>query len=254
LGANPRQSSYVVGFGTNPPQRPHHRTSHGSWTANIADPPYQRHVLYGALVGGPAVDDSYTDDRADYVHNEVATDYNAGFTAALARLYQEFGGAPLAGFPARETRDDDELYVQAGVNATGSTFTEIKAVIVNKSGWPARVRENLSFRYYFTLEPGVSPGQIAVSSGYSEGGGGAGAGPSRHAGSVYYVKGDCSGTKIYPGGLSAYKKEIQFRISSTGAWSPSNDWSYQGLNPTPGAAPVKTSYLPLYAGSALVWG
>src|SRR5262245_1080670 len=80
LGANPRQSSYVVGFGANPPRRPHHRTSHGSWTSSLSDPPYQRHVLYGALVGGPGQDDSYTDDRADYVHNEVATDYNAGFT------------------------------------------------------------------------------------------------------------------------------------------------------------------------------
>src|SRR5262249_1295933 len=131
LGANPRQSSYVVGFGANPPQRPHHRTSHGSWTSSLSDPPYQRHALYGALVGGPGQYDSYTDDRADYVHNEVATDYNAGFTGALARMYQEYGGTPLAGFPARETRDDDEQYVLAGVNAAGANFTEIKAVVVN---------------------------------------------------------------------------------------------------------------------------
>ena len=54
-------------------------------------------MLYGALVGGPsAPNDAYTDNRGDYVMNEVATDYNAGFTSALARLYQEYGGTPLA--------------------------------------------------------------------------------------------------------------------------------------------------------------
>ena len=53
LGDNPRNSSYVVGFGTNPPRNPHHRTSHGSWTDNIERAAQQRHILYGALVGGP---------------------------------------------------------------------------------------------------------------------------------------------------------------------------------------------------------
>ncbi|GFH05895.1 endoglucanase [Haematococcus lacustris] len=40
----------------------------------------------GALVGGPSNDDSYSDVRTDYIHNEVAIDYNAGFTGALAGL------------------------------------------------------------------------------------------------------------------------------------------------------------------------
>jgi len=43
-------------------------------------------TLYGALVGGPGVNDEYTDDRGDFIHNEVATDYNAGFQGALAAL------------------------------------------------------------------------------------------------------------------------------------------------------------------------
>ena len=37
---------------------------------------------------GPAADDSYADSRADYTKNEVAVDYNAGFTGALAALTQ----------------------------------------------------------------------------------------------------------------------------------------------------------------------
>jgi len=43
-------------------------------------------VLYGALVGGPGRNDDYVDDRADYVANEVACDYNAGFQGAVAGM------------------------------------------------------------------------------------------------------------------------------------------------------------------------
>ncbi len=37
-------------------------------------------------VAGPGNDDSYVDVRTDYVKNEVAVDYNSGFTGALAAL------------------------------------------------------------------------------------------------------------------------------------------------------------------------
>ena len=40
--------------------------------------------LTGALVGGPDINDNYNDERDDFVTNEVATDYNAGFQGALA--------------------------------------------------------------------------------------------------------------------------------------------------------------------------
>ena len=40
--------------------------------------------LIGALVGGPDTNDQYSDDRSNYVTNEVATDYNSGFHTALA--------------------------------------------------------------------------------------------------------------------------------------------------------------------------
>lgn len=42
------------------------------------------HTLYGALVGGPGEDDSYEDDRTDYIKNEVACDYNAAFQSGIA--------------------------------------------------------------------------------------------------------------------------------------------------------------------------
>jgi hypothetical protein len=43
-------------------------------------------VLLGGLVGGPDINDNWVDDRGDYVKNEVALDYNAGFQASVAGL------------------------------------------------------------------------------------------------------------------------------------------------------------------------
>jgi hypothetical protein len=102
LGDNPRRSSYVVGFGSNPPVRAHHRAASG--VGDPGDPAENRHVLYGALVGGPSApdDNAYVDDRSNYITNEVALDYNAGFTGALAALTEKNGGKPLDNFPPVE--------------------------------------------------------------------------------------------------------------------------------------------------------
>ena len=84
--------SYVVGFGENPPVNPHHRASScPDMPAPCGDneknsPNANPQILYGALVGGPDQSDDYNDDRDDYICNEVATDYNAGFQSAVAYL------------------------------------------------------------------------------------------------------------------------------------------------------------------------
>jgi endoglucanase len=253
LGSNPRNSSYVVGFGNNPPRNPHHRTAHGSWTDQINFPVQSRHVLYGALVGGPSsANDQYTDDRSNYVNNEVATDYNAAFTGALARLAQEYGGTPLANFPQPEPVVGNEIFPEASINASGSNFTELKVLLNNQSGWPARMGDRLSFRYYFTLESGVSPGQITITANYNQCL--APSGPTQHSGSIYYITINCNGVKIYPGGQSNYRKEVQFRIASSGAWDPANDWSYTGVSTTPGSTPVLVQRIPVYDNGVRVFG
>ncbi len=221
LGLNPQNRSYVVGFGTNPPRNPHHRTAHGSWTDQLTFPTISRHILYGALVGGPSSPNdgaSYSDDRGNFVNNEVATDYNAGFTGALARLAQEYGGAPLANFPQAEAVVGNEIFPEASVNASGTNFTEIRVLLNNQSGWPARMGDRLSFRYYFTLESGVTPSQITLNANFNQCT--APTGPTLHSGSTYFVTINCTGTKIYPGGQQHYRKEVQFRIASSGAWDP----------------------------------
>eukprot|EP01133_Synstelium_polycarpum_P015600 gene15600-18534_t len=84
LGNNPNGQSFVVGVGPKHPINPHHRAAHHSTDGQIDNPVNNVYILYGALVGGPLADDSYTDDRHDFKSNEVATDYNAGFTGLLA--------------------------------------------------------------------------------------------------------------------------------------------------------------------------
>ncbi|XP_005099315.1 endoglucanase E-4 isoform X2 [Aplysia californica] len=92
LGDNHHDSkgcfSFEIGYGSSFPRKPHHRGS--SCVANkpcsIGDAGNNPHVLLGAVVGGPNADDSYTDTRGDYVHNEVATDYNCGFQGSLAGI------------------------------------------------------------------------------------------------------------------------------------------------------------------------
>jgi len=104
LGDNPPQRSYMVGFGKDSPKNPHHRGAHGSTSHSINEPADNQHMLYGALVGGPPTPDdfSYEDKRTNYMANEVALDYNAAFTGALARMVMLYGGQPLENFPPRE--------------------------------------------------------------------------------------------------------------------------------------------------------
>ncbi|WP_373291209.1 glycoside hydrolase family 9 protein [Paenibacillus marchantiophytorum] len=259
LGDNPRNGSYVIGFGANSPQHPHHRTSHGSWADSQSVPANHRHVLYGALVGGPNSSDSYTDSISDYVSNEVATDYNAGFTGVLAKMNLLYGAGqqPLANFPPPETKED-EMFVEASFNSTGPNYTEIKALLNNRSGWPARMGDKLSFRYYVDLtevyNSGYSVDNITVSTNYNQGATVSKFLPYDVANHIYYLIIDFTGTKIYPGGQSAYKKEVQFRMaapSGTTFWNSGNDYSAQLLS---GTSTVKTAYMPVYDNGVKVFG
>jgi hypothetical protein len=246
LGDNPRNSSYVIGFGANYPRYPHHRTAHGSWWDSQQVPEETRHVLYGALVGGPsAPDDRYTDSRGDYVMNEVATDYNAGFTSALVRLYAEYGGTPLADFPQPEEPDMDEITIETTVMQNEPRATGIKAIVYNRSAFPARALTTSRFRYYFRPE---GTGPIQVTSGYTQG---CPAPTTAHpySGDIWYVEVDCSGHTIAPAGQSQHRMEVQFKIGvpEGGTWDPSNDPSYQ-------AAAGPNPKLALWEGETLIWG
>jgi endoglucanase len=252
--------SYVVGYGENSPTRPHHRTAHSSWADSQTVPTYHRHTIYGALVGGPGKDDSYTDDIGNYVNNEIACDYNAGFVGALAKLYDEYGGTPIANFNAIETVTNDEFFVEAGINASSSNFIEIKALLNNRSGWPAKMGDKLSFKYFIDITEAANLGfkatDFTVTTNYNAGAVVSKLQPWDEAANIYYVNVDFTGTKIYPGGQSAYRKEVQFRIAAPTAvtWNNANDFSYTDLSGVTSGNTVKTSYIPVYDAGVKVFG
>ncbi len=254
LGSNPQGRSYVVGFGKNPPQNPHHRTAHGSWNNQIKIPQNSRHILYGALVGGPDRNDRYQDNRQDFIQNEVAVDYNAAFTGAVAKLYSQYGGKPLSNFPEPEAKQE-EFYVKATVNAEGPDFTEVKATIYNQSAWPARKIPALSVRYFINLSE-LSQGnhqasevqmklksasRVSVSS----------LQPWKGSKEVYYVQFNLAGSQLVPGGDSSYKQTLQFRFTSpTSLWNSANDWSYSSLKPSDGLS----RHITVYDNRQLIFG
>ena len=166
LGDNPRKSSYLVGYGENYPKNPHHRTAHGSWKNDLAVPATNRHILYGALVGGPNEDGSYEDDRQNYINNEVATDYNAGFTAMLCKMVDKYGGKTDPSFPPKEEHDGPEFYVECTSKGAESSGITVSFKITNHSAWPARVQDNISFRYYMDLSEvkaaGANPEDVVI--------------------------------------------------------------------------------------------
>jgi hypothetical protein len=252
--------SFLVGFGANYPRHPHHRTAHGSWADMMTTPAEHRHTLVGALVGGPGQNDSYTDKIDDFVSNEVACDYNAGFVGVLAKLVEDYGGRTVPDLQATEVQSNDEYYVEAAVNAKGPNFIEIKALLYNRSGWPARVDTNLSIRYFFDISEllanGARVSDLTVTSNYSQGSKASLPVPWNDSGTSYYVALDFAGTPIYPGGQSAHKKEVQFRIAgppNTSYFDPTNDWSFDAVATDP-ASPAKTDTIPVYRDGARIYG
>lgn len=164
LGANPDNRSYVVGYGENSPLNVHHRTAHSSWKNALDTPVDNRHILYGALVGGPTSEGVYEDDRQNHINNEVACDYNAGFTGLMAKMVSEYGGTTDPNFPEPEQRES-EFYVEAKLkhSATGS---DLSLKFTNHTAWPARIVDNMSYRYYLDateiINAGFKPEDIVV--------------------------------------------------------------------------------------------
>ncbi|NLD46846.1 MAG: glycoside hydrolase [Clostridiaceae bacterium] len=258
LGDNPRKASYIVGFGNNYPQHPHHRTAHGCWSSKITVPADHRHILYGALVGSPTENDGFNDSIEDYEANEVAIDYNAGLVGALARMYSDFGGTPIPDsqfpLPDKPYEPKDEWPVFAGTYFDGGNATQFTLTVENRSAWPARPSNNLNVRYFFTLEAD-DPSDIYVDppKGVKV------SGPTAWDASkkIYYITLDFSGEWIFPGyGWEVAGPEVNFTIGSKSAnWDSSNDWSAQDwdakyINGTRSYAPN----MPMYEGNKKLAG
>ncbi|MGN0605450.1 MAG: glycoside hydrolase family 9 protein [Oscillospiraceae bacterium] len=264
LGDNPDNFSYEVGYGESYPINTHHRTAHASWKNDIYEPVQNRHILYGALVGGPNQDGTYEDDRNNYINNEVATDYNAGFTAILCKMVSEYGGTPDPDFPQPEIKDD-EFYVEAMIKTDSASGTTLSLKFTNHTAWPARVIDNMSFRYYMDLseviKAGYSADDIVVrvdrdqSAMYSEVTPAVVSKIQQYDGDIYYIE------VTYPDGraampISTGRCQCETMLALVypdygSGWDSSNDPSIKGLNEDEG---VVAQYIPVYENGTIIFG
>ena len=276
LGDNPDKRSYLIGFGNDYPQNPHHRTAHGSWKNSVYDPTYTRHILYGALVGGPNQDGSYKDSRDDYINNEVATDYNAGFTAMLCKMIDKYGGTKDPSFPQPEKHDGPEFYVEVLSKGSDSSGQTVSFKMTNHSAWPARVQDNLSFRYYMDLSEviaaGKNPEDLVIRCDRDQAGSMyAGKGykaaeiskPIKYSGNIYYIEVKFpDGRVVLPisEGQQQCEELIAFVMPDYGSgWDSSNDFSAKALGKSTvgadgSAKGVISPYVPVYINGKLYYG
>jgi hypothetical protein len=204
-------------------------------------------------------DDQPVQEVMDSQFNEVALDYNAGFTASLALLTAKglsSGPAlPDTEFPPQAERHentdllttDREFFVVAKRLADDAMSTEIEAVLWNRSRWPARVTSQLGFRYYFTLDGKVTPEQVqATVSGAERAKLSA---VQRFGGKSVFVAVSFPDDAIYPGSLKTAQRTVKLRLSAP-QWASSNDWSGAKLTEQPQLLPQ----LPVYDKDQLVGG
>jgi len=263
LGENPNNQCYVVGYCDGAPTNPHHRTAHASWKNSTDHPESNRHILYGALVGGPNQDGSYVDDRNNYINNEVATDYNAAYTALLCKMISVYGGKTDPAFPYADVRDD-EVYVEAKVtnSASGST---VSMKLTNHTAWPARIIDDLSMRYYVDLSEVLSAGYSASdvvlrcdrnqSEMYSGVTPATVSGMQHYSGNIYYVEIKFpDGRAAMPISEGQHQCEILLALvypNYGSGWDAANDYSAQGIGSEENE---KTVYIPVYENGVLIFG
>ncbi len=265
MGDNPFGYSLIVGYPTPElsAKHPHHRAAHGSTTNSMNDPPDHKHVLWGALVGGPDTKDVHVDRTDDFVYNEVAIDYNAGLVGALAGLYTFYGEGqlPLASFPPAEPAEQ-AYTVKAKIEQENDQRSQVTITMTAQPTHPPHFVRGLTARYFFDVSELLAAGQAisAVSSAvyYDEQASGYGGatvvrGPIAwdEANGVYYMEVDWSANEVYG------KRDLQLALVAAqdaqwkSNWDPTNDWSHQGLG---SAASTATPYIPVYLDGVKVFG
>ena len=170
LGDNPRDRSYMVGFGANPPRNPHHRTAHGSWTDNIQNPTHlAAHPLRRARRRAQGAERRVR-RRPQRLRDERGRD------RLQRRLHRRAGAArlrvrrhaarrlPDAGAAGRR-RD----LPRGGVNASGTNFTEIRALTSTtarpgRRAWATGCRSGTSSRW----SRASRPAQITLTANFNQ--------------------------------------------------------------------------------------
>ncbi|MCQ2464454.1 MAG: glycoside hydrolase family 9 protein [Oscillospiraceae bacterium] len=265
MGKNPMNRCYIVGYAENSASHPHHRASHASTTLAMDDPIDQTHVLWGALVGGPDAGDWHRDITADFVYNEVAVDYNAGFTGACAGLYKYFGTPDMKAekdFPPKE-EPKQSFFIEGLINQENKERTQFTVRVTSAQTQPPAYLNGFKARYYFNiselLEHGQTIDDVSVEIYYdqieSDTKGefkSSVTGPVKVDDENYYIEMDWGDYKFYGTrdiqmGLIA-AQDSEFKSN----WDPENDYSREGLEKSDFFG--ETLKIPLYYNGKLVYG
>lgn len=192
-------------------------------------------------------------------------------------MIDKYGGKSDPSFPPVEAHDGPEFYVEAldkGITSSGAT---ISFKVTNHSAWPARVQDNLSFRYFMDLSElkaaGKNPEDVVIrcdrdqSAMYaSKGIKQAVISPVTHySGDIYYVEVTLpDGRAVLPvsEGMQQCEILIAFVYPDYGSgWDASNDFSNQEIIGKSGTADeegtikgIVTKYIPVYINGELYYG
>lgn len=243
IGDNPLGRSYIVGYGENSVKYPHHRAASGLTMAE--DPAPQKHVLYGALAGGPDAKDEHVDLTKDWIYNEVTIDYNAAVVGAAAGMYlykNDGTMKPEENFPPAEKADDTQLfsgddfyvagYCSDAPEKTGAGVTKLTFFVKTDSLEP---HEDISIRYYFSIEEFEKkeiPGSFVLQKTYDQvetevtGKSAVLSQPKQYKDDIYYIE------IAWPEyAIANSNKKYQLIIGNYFGenWDSSNDWSKKGM-------------------------
>ena len=276
LGENPLNRCYVVGYNETSARFPHHRASSG--LSKCEDTDEQRFVLYGALVGGPDLDDNHIDVTADYIYNEVTIDYNAAFVGACAGQYHFFGDSSMEvtpDFPPDPEDPEDETEDPSLVTPTNRYWVDAFSVDVVQDDGPkaseitlyvrstaAKPSKSISVRYFFDASGMSSIGEkeLTLRKLYDQAEIEADhpatlTGPVKYKDNIYYVEVAWDDYAV-----ANSNKKYQFVLGTYAwgnSWDPSDDWSHQDLVQFDDAfkgTPEKSEYICVYDDGVLVGG
>jgi len=268
MGNNPLNRCYIVGYNDISAKHPHHRAASG--LSKCEDPGDHKHVLYGALVGGPGSKDEHNDVTSDYVYNEVTIDYNAAFVGACAGMYHFFGDSSMQvtkDFPPLDKSSSDTGGTSYWVDAfctdikqsDGPKATEVTLYVNSDATKPSK---NISIRYYFdstgmtsldqnNIEMRQLYDQTAAETAYKA----VLSGPHLYKDKIYYVEVKWDGYSI-----ANSNKKYQFALGTyawQNYWDPTDDWSHIGLKVETDnwkGTPAKTDHICVYDKGVLVGG
>lgn len=261
LGDNPFDKCLAVGYASNSSTHPHHRASHGSTSNSLFDPVESKHILYGALCGGPDGDEKYIDDRNNYIYNEVAIDYNAGYVAALGGLYEQYGKGQKPLEKLVQLEDEKPFFSEAKIEQENNERTQVTVCVHNDTSCPPRLVDTLKARYFFNISELLAKGQtiddVKAETMYDQSSvvdhqKASISGPFAwdEDNGIYYVEIDWSGVNFH--GSREYQFALVAKQDSTwkSNWDGSNDESRIGLT----SAYQDTPSIPVYEDGKLVYG